>query len=93
MVQTLSTAAARRGLETVAAEPGLLTQQSGTVEMRAHLRLRGSYSSFVGMLDDLARGGRLWSVERFSIKPSTGAALDIEVWMASCLLKRTGGGQ
>ncbi len=91
MVQTLSTAAAHRRLETVVAEPGLLTQQSGTVELRAHLRLRGGYASFVGLLDDLARGGRLWTVERFTIKPATGATEDIEVWMASCLLKRNGG--
>jgi hypothetical protein len=91
MVQALSTIAARRGLETIVAEPGLLTQQSGTVELRAHLRLRGHYADFVGLLDDLARGGRLWTVERFTIKPLTGTSEDIEVWMASCLLKRTGG--
>jgi hypothetical protein len=90
MVQTLSTVAARHGLETVVAEPGLLTQQSGTVELRAHLRLRGGYTGFVGMLDDLARGGRLWTVERFTIRPAAGASEDIEVWMAGCLLKRTG---
>ena len=61
---------ARRGLETVVAEPGLLTQSAGSVDVRAHLRLRGGYAGFVGMLDDLARGGRLWTVERFAIKPT-----------------------
>jgi hypothetical protein len=91
MVQTLSTAAARRGLETVVAEPGLLTQQPGSIEVRAHLSLRGSYSSFVGLLDDLARGGRLWTVERFIIRPSTGASENIEVWMGCCVLKHTEG--
>ena len=90
MVQALSAAAERHGLETVVAEPGLLTQQAGTVELRAHLRLRGSYASFVSLLDDLARGGRLWAGERMSLKPSAGHGEDIEVWMASCLLKRAG---
>ncbi len=90
MVQALSTAAARRGLETLVAEPGLLTQQPGMVELRAHLKLRGHYADFLGMLDDLARGGRLWTVERFAIRPLTGSSEDIEVWMSGCLLKRGG---
>ena len=41
--------------------------------------------------DDLAHDKRLWTVERFTILHPTGTSEDIEVWMSSCLLKRTGG--
>lgn len=92
LVQSLSALATKLGLEVVVAEPGLITQQSNSVEARAHLRLRGSYTSFVGFLDELSRGSKLWKVERYTLAPSTsGAHCDIEVYMASCVLKRTGG--
>lgn len=92
MVQSLSVTANRHALEVVVAEPGLLTQQAGSIEGRAHLRLRGSYSGFVGFLDELSRSGRLWRVERYTITPVTnGTRCDIEVYLAGCLLKRTGG--
>ena len=91
MVQSLSTLASQHGLEVVVAEPGLITQQSGTVEVRAHLKMRGAYAGFVALLDDLGRSGRLWAVERFNIVPTGTAHQDIEVWFASCLLRRSGG--
>ena len=92
MAQTLSSMAGRRGLEIVVAEPGLLSQQPSMLEVRAHLRLRGSYSAFVGLVDDLARSDRLWAIERFTIVPVESGRDDFEVWVASCLLRRTGGG-
>jgi hypothetical protein len=92
MAQTLSSMAARRGLEIVVAEPGVLSQLPGSIEIRAHLRLRGSYGAFVGLVDDLARSDRLWLIERFAIVQAAPGRDDFEVWMASCLLKRTGSG-
>jgi len=74
MVQRLSHMASDHNLEIVVAEPGLLTQQQGSVELRAHLKLRGSYAGFVSLLDEFARSGRLWQLERFSIVPSGLAA-------------------
>jgi len=91
MVQTLSTLASQHGLEVIVAEPGLLTQQTGAVEVRAHLRLHGEYAGFVAMLDQLARSGRLWSIERFGISAPASGHHDFEVWFSSCLLKRAGG--
>ena len=92
MAQRLSSMAVRRGLEIVIAEPGVLTQQPGSIEVRAHLRLRGSYTAYVGLVDDLAHSDRLWAIERFTIVPVAPGRDDFEVWMASCMLKRTGGG-
>lgn len=90
-MQSLSSLAARHQLEVVVAEPGLLTQQPNNVEARAHLRLRGSYAGLTRFMDELARGGRLWTVERFSIVPTSDGHCDIEVYMAGCVLKRAGG--
>jgi hypothetical protein len=90
LAQTLSSMANRRGLEIVVAEPGTMTQLSGSIEIRAHLRLRGRYTSFVMLVDDLARDDRLWALERFTIIPSGSGRDEFDVWMASCLLKRSG---
>lgn len=92
MVQNLSALAAKHDLEIEAAEPGVLTQQTGSLELRAHLRMHGTYAGFVGLLDDLAFGGRLWLVERFRVLPRDHGRLDIDLWVSSCILKRTGVG-
>lgn len=91
-VQALSSAAARHGLEIVVAEPGLVTQQAAAIEVRAHLRLRGRYADFAAMVDDLAHGERLWTIERFTLAASGAGRAEIEVWMAGCVLRRTGSG-
>ena len=91
MVQVLSAIAARHGLETVVAEPGLFTQQPNVVEGRAHMRVHGSYAGYIGFLNELAQDHRLWFVERFSVLPYGTGRCDIEVYVAGCLLKRTGG--
>ncbi len=91
MVQSLSTLTAKHGLEIVVADPGQPTQQANSIELRAHLRLRGHYADFVALLDDLARGGSLWMIERFSMVPGADGRVEIEAWFARCLLRRTGG--
>ncbi|MFN8586238.1 MAG: hypothetical protein U0704_00415 [Candidatus Eisenbacteria bacterium] len=91
LVQALSRQAGSHGLEVVVAEPGLLTQQETSVEARAHLRMRGSYASFMGFLDDVSRSGGLRRLERFSIEPDTPGKLNIEIYVASLVLKRSGG--
>jgi hypothetical protein len=90
LVQSLSSVATQHGLELVIAEPGLLTQQETSVEARAHLRVRGSYSSFAGFLDDLSRGGKLVRVERFNMEESSPGRCDIDLYVARLVLKRTG---
>lgn len=92
MAQTLSSMASRHGLEIMVAEPGLLTQQPGTIEVRAHIRLRGSYAAFVAFVDDLAQGEHLWAIERFTLSPGAAGPDEFDVWMASCLLMRVGSG-
>lgn len=91
MAQSLSSIAARHDLEILVAEPGQQTQQPGSIEVRAHLRLRGSYGSFVGLVEDLAHSDRLWAIERFTVLPDESGRDVFEVWVAGCLLTRSRG--
>jgi hypothetical protein len=92
MAQALSSMAGRRGLDVVVAEPGASTPLPGSIEMHAHLRLRGRYASFVGLVDDLSRDSRLWAIERFTITSVGNGNDEFDLWMAGCMLKRVGGG-
>ena len=60
-----------RGLDIIVTEPVPSTQQLNSVQVRAHLRLRCRYDQFVALLDDLARGPKLNSVDRFNLMPQT----------------------
>ena len=79
--------AARRGLEVLATEQGLVTQMPGSVQVRAHLKLRGSYAQFVGLLADLARTRTLYGVDRFALEQA-GGVTGIQVWISQIILKR-----
>ena len=89
LVQKLSEVSSRHALEVLIAEPGPFSQQAFAVQPRAHLRLRGTYANFVAFLDDLARGGRLVSLERFSLAPIGAGKYDIELQLLGCVLRRT----
>ena len=83
--------AARRGLEVVATEQGLVTQLPTTVQVRAHLKLRGRYEDFVGLVGDLAAGRALVTLYRFTIQGGGPPRQEIEVWLSQLVLKRTRG--
>ncbi len=80
---------AKCGLEVVATEQGLVTQLPSSVQVRAHLKLRGRYADFVDLLGELARSGSLIAVERFTLQTGAGGGQDIGVWMNQLVLKRT----
>jgi hypothetical protein len=84
---------AKCGLEVVATEQGLVTQLPSSVQVRAHLKLRGRYAAFVDLLGELARSGSLVAVERFTLQAGAGGGQDIEVWMSQLILKRTRSGR
>lgn len=92
LVQALSTMASQHALEVVVAEPGVLTQDPAAVETRAHLKLRGTYAGLLGLLDDLDRSHKLVVFERLTVTPAAAGRYDIELYVSSCLLRRTGGG-
>ena len=82
---------AKCGLEVVATEQGLVTQLPSSVQVRAHLKLRGRYAAFVGLLGELSRSGSLVAVDRFTLVAGEGDDQDIEVWVSQLILKRTPG--
>lgn len=88
LMQDLSQAAGRHGLELVVSEPGVTTAQAGSVQVRAHLKLRGRYASLVSFLDELSRSGRLYRLEKLSFAPDESGRHDIDLSMERLVLKR-----
>jgi hypothetical protein len=92
LLEDLGHTAARAGLNVMSSDPGPVTQEPLTTEIRAHLKLRGNYAQVVGFFDELSRGESLNIVERFQIAPS-GETVDVlEVWIARLYLKQTKAG-
>ena len=91
LLDIVTRAAARRGLEVLATEQGLVTQLPSTVQVRAHLKLRGRYDDFVGLMGDLARARALVALDRFTIQGGDPPRQEIEVWLSQLVLKRTRG--
>ncbi len=91
LLEDMTRAAARNGLEVVVAEQGSTTQQQDAVQVRGHLRLRGGYGALVGMIAELARSGRLYSIERFTIAERGEPRPVIELWMSRYILKLSSG--
>ena len=89
MLDDVTRLAAKCGLEVVATEQGLVTQLPSSVQVRAHLKLRGRYAAFVDLLGELSRSGSLVAVDRFTLQAGAGGGQDIEVWMSQLILKRT----
>jgi len=89
MLENLTRIASRRGMEVVSTEQGQVTQLKSSVQVRAHLRLRGRYGSFVGFLDDLAKSGTLYAVDRFTLEAGEGRNQNLELWMSQYILKQS----
>lgn len=88
LLEDLSNALSRNRIQVMLTEPGPVTQQPQSVEVRAHLRVRCSYPQFVALLDDLSRGPGLISVDRFKMNSQGGADV-IEMWVSRFLLKKS----
>ncbi|HTO91063.1 MAG TPA: hypothetical protein VMJ70_08020 [Candidatus Sulfotelmatobacter sp.] len=92
LLEDLGRIAERSGLSVASSEPGPVTQEPLTAEIRAHLKLRGSYAQIVGFFDELSRVGSLNLVERFQIIPSGPNSDLLEVWIARLYLKQSRNG-
>jgi hypothetical protein len=88
LLDDLNKRAAAHGLEVLVTEPGLLTQLPQAVQVRAHLKLRGRYTDFVTLLDDLSRSGSLTALDRFTLMPTESNREIVEVWMSRSILKQ-----
>ncbi len=89
LLEETSQIAQRSGLEVIASEPGLVSQEETSAIVRAHLTMRGSYAGFVAFTDALMRSNHLIAVDRFTLAPQ-GTTLAIELWVSRLVLKREG---
>jgi len=90
LFDAIAAAANRSGVTLSATEPGIAIQQDQWVLVKAHVRATCTYSEFLHMLDALARGDQLISVDRFSIVRASGSRLQLELWLSRLVLKQTG---
>jgi hypothetical protein len=90
LLEDLDHVASRSGLTTMDSEPGPVTQEPLVAQIRAHLRLRGSYDAVAGFFSELARSDALTIVERFRITPAGDGRDILEVWLSRVYLKQAG---
>lgn len=90
LVRRLSEASATCGLTVVESMPGSTAQTTSSIEVRAHLHLRGSYVQLLALLGQLERDPALERVERLSVQGAEQGALEIDLWVAQFMLKRGG---
>jgi hypothetical protein len=77
------------GMDVLVTEPGPVTQQASSVQVRAHVKARCRYSELTAFLDDLARSGSLMAVDRFTLQPSeNGGSEIVELWVSRSVLKQ-----
>ena len=88
LVRRVSETAVSCGMDVSASEPGVVTQTSTTLEVRAHLHFRCRYTQFVELLNDLSDQHALYRIERLSLAPRANGLTDAELWVARVLVKR-----
>ena len=86
----LSGKLSHRGLVVTSTDPAATSNNELTIVLRAHLRARGRYSDFVLLLDDLSLDTRLYAIDRFTVVPDAGGAVNIELWASRLILKSQG---
>ena len=87
MLEELTQSTHRHGMEVVVAEPGITSQETNAVQLRAHLRILCAYPQFVSFLDDLSRAGSLVSVDRFSMVQGRDGRSVLDLWVTRYVIK------
>ena len=88
LLEDMAEVTSRRGILVLGTEPGAVTQQQGSVQVRAHLKLRCSYTQFVALLDDFAHGAKLISADRLSLDGRSGGGMTADLWVSRLILKQ-----
>ena len=88
LVRRVSETAVASGINVAASQPGAASQTATTIEVRAQLRLQGSYEQLVRLLGALAREGTFYRIEALSLTPLPKGAVEADVRLARMLLKR-----
>jgi hypothetical protein len=88
LLEAIAAAANRAGVNLSATEPGNMPQQDQWVLVKAHVRGTCTFSQFLRMLDALAKGDQLISVDRYTLTQASGNRLQLELWLSRLVLKR-----
>ena len=88
MLAEVTALAARHGIEVVSTEPGEIEQKHSSAEIHAHFRFSCEFAQFIGFLDDLGHGGRLFAVERFNLVGRDKGPAELELWVSRLILKQ-----
>ena len=88
MLADVTALAASHGMDIVSTEPGSVDQKPSSIEIHAHFRFSCDFDQFIGFLDDVARGGHLLAVERFSLVARDQGPIELELWMSRLILKQ-----
>jgi hypothetical protein len=88
LLEDLTQLTNKHGMQVLMTEPGTTAQQAHSVQVRAHLRIRCSFSQFVSFLDDLSRSHQLIAIERFSLSHQEGTP-ELDLWVNRYVLKQT----
>ncbi len=78
----------QHGMEVMMTEPGAVTQESHSVQVRAYLKVRGRYDQLVSLFDDLARSKTLIAVDRFTLVSQEPAHEMLDIWVSRLVLKQ-----
>ena len=89
LLENLGRIANRAGLQVISTEPGVVTQEPLSTQIRAKLRLRGQYREIVAFFDELSRSPALLVVEQFRVAPGDGDQDVLEVSVSRLYLKKT----
>jgi hypothetical protein len=90
LLEDLGRLADRAGLRIQMSEPGPVTQQPLSVQIRAHLVLRGRYAQIVEFFDEIDRDESLLMVDQFRIVPADEGSDQLEIWITRLYLKTQG---
>ena len=91
LLEDLTGLMSRHGIQVIATEPGTVSQQPNSVQVRAHLKIRARYGQFVDLLGELAHNNRLYSVDRFQMSADESGSQLLELWMSRYVLKQSRG--
>jgi len=88
LLEDITNLTVARGLQVLVTEPGAVSQQPQSAQVRAHVKLRCRYDQFVLVLEDMTRSGKLFAVDRFSISPDASGSEILDLWVSRMILKQ-----
>jgi hypothetical protein len=91
LVEELGRLASASGVSITSSEPGVVTQEALTAQVRVELTIQGRYSNLIAFLDQISRSRSLILVERFELKPQTATEDELHLWVSRLYLKREAG--